>query len=802
MYRWIHGHEAEIFLLPGLAARMADDNFPRMSSSISLFPRSARWVLCAFFVFTSALAQDPTADESMPYDPDSAALLLARKYLEGGEGARPAVLEALQRMGWGVRNHQGAMLNSPPAGTDTGLAMRDYELEELLWKPNEQPSIRLISFAQALAVPLEDVDPEELAQDLVGAIRKSAESTNAQQRFWARFIIALGRVGSGNYDLNAPAVPPIIPPDRAQVKALEQMSMADMQKNPLALISASQPRPAWPDDDPVLAPSPRPERDEDDKRESIADRDNKRMEEMSDEITKLSPDLGSQDEVRQKAAQEAMAKLSAEMAMISQRMQVANVLQQAKAMKTMQDAQKGIFNDEDEEDDSGEPRFLAEFRDQPLSLLQVALITRVFAADLRLLATRGKSSPGQALNLRSFRFAALPLAAISVAQAAAPAPSLGDQFSGAIGDIWATVTGGYTSEVAEHYMPENKFNKGVAVANTMIAWFKTIMSVVRQNIVVEVESAPLIRTKTRSPGEQRTARAKVAIDFPKSDALKAIRAAGNLTSVDLQMPDGGPVSGAKVVWRLPEGSYNTKYQTAKGGWEYRPEFAVVQFAQAGSNAAYISTTDAKGEATITIEGVPQRKNLPPTVRQYPRRAAIGVEVTIKVGNMTQDLNDAISLAMGGPVSGGLTFIADMVLRTSFFFHAGRPFEVRDWKEPAWEGEFEITVKAAGSKHEEGEKGGPDSDNTWKMDRYMEGRMHTPEWEEENELKKEDSKDKDGRHQLEIDGDRRYFRLNDSSSSKTRNSHNRYEATVRCRLNLPGPNQLQIVSRAEPSGTQN
>ena len=131
---------------------MANDNFARMSLSISLLPRSARWVLCALFIFTLALAQDPAADEPMPYDADSSTLLLARRYLEGGEGSRGAVLEALQRMGWGVRNHQGAMLNAPPAGTDTGLAMRDYELEELLWKPSEQPSIRLISFAQAIAV--------------------------------------------------------------------------------------------------------------------------------------------------------------------------------------------------------------------------------------------------------------------------------------------------------------------------------------------------------------------------------------------------------------------------------------------------------------------------------------------------------------------------------------------------------------------------------------------------------------------------------------------------------------------------
>lgn len=762
--------------------------------------RCISWLLGAALLSSSVLAQSSEPDSPMPYDPDSAALLLARNYFAGGEGARTAVLEALQRMGWGVRNHQGAMLNPPPAGTDTGLAMRDYELEELLWKPAEQPTIRLISFAQAIAVPFEDADPEELAQDLIETIRKSADSDQPQQRFWARFIVALGRVSPANYDLLAYAPPSVIPPDPAQIRALQAQGMQALLDNPLALSQAMAPTPVWTEDDPVLAPSPRPERDDDDDRSTPAERDDQRMDQISDEMEKFIKDLESSDESRQKLAQEKMAKLNAELAAISQRMAAANMQQVSSALKKMEKAQAGDFDDdEDEEDDEDGPRFLAEWRDQPLSLLQVALITRVLAADVRQVAMRTSNSSGQAAAPR-LRFPRLPLAAINVAQASASGPSLGQQFSGAIGDIWATGWGAYTGAVLEHHLPENKFSKGVAVANTLIAWFKTIMSVVQQNISIEVENAPLIRTKTRSPGERRTARAKVAIDFPKSDVLKAIRAAANVTTVDLQLPDGGPISGAKVVWRLPEGSYNTKYQTAKGGWEYKPEFAVVQFAQAGSNAAYISTTNDAGEATITIEGVPQKKNLSSTVRPYPRRAVIAVEVTMKVGNLTQDMNDAVNTALGGPVAGGLGFLADMVLRTSFFFHKGRVFEVRDWKEPAWEGEFDITIKGAGSKHEKGEKGGPDSDYVWKMDRYMEGRMHTPEWEEEKEMEMDSKTDKDGRHKLEIDGDSRYFRLNDSSSAKTRNSHNRYEATGPLQIQPPGHNQLQIFSRSEPSGS--
>ncbi|HEX2861319.1 MAG TPA: hypothetical protein VHN79_06750, partial [Lacunisphaera sp.] len=228
-----------------------------MNFFISRFTRGTRWGLAAIFLGLSLRAQTPGPADPIVYDADSTALVLARKYLEGGEESRPAVLAALQHMGWGVRNAQNAMLKAPPAGTDTGLAMRDYELDELLWKPSEQPSIRLISFAQALAVPFGNADPEELAQDLVEAIRQGAESNHPQRRFWARFIIALGRVSPANYDLSASAPPLVMPPSRALVKSLEK----EAATNPFAVMAALTPTPVWPEDDPVLAPSPRPGQD-------------------------------------------------------------------------------------------------------------------------------------------------------------------------------------------------------------------------------------------------------------------------------------------------------------------------------------------------------------------------------------------------------------------------------------------------------------------------------------------------------------------------------------------------------------
>lgn len=767
-----------------------------MFSVFAPVKRVALGLIASVLLMASLRAQQPTPAEepiSAGLGADEAALTLARQYAEGGPGARAALLDALKRMGWSVRDPQNRLVAAPPAGADTGLALRDYELEELLSNPSAQPTIRLISFARAVAVPLEGADPEELAQGFVDALRTGVNSEQPQQRFWARFVVALGQVGPDGADLTGPGTPAVIPPSQAQMRELQKQ----VQKNPFAALGMMQTAPAWPKDDPVLAPSPLPAH-ADAGGESRTERDQKRMSELSEELGKLYGQLGDPDAAKQKAAQEKLQKLQAEMTAITLRMQSAAMQGASRAMARMQNG-----GEDDEEAENMANRFTAEWREQPLSLLQVGLLARVFAADLKTAAFRQGKAPGYTRIPARRAVPALPLAMLGAAQAAGlptggPPTDFGGQFTGAIGDIWATGWGAYTGAVIDAHLPNSSIGAKIGAANTIIAWFKTIMSVVRQNITVEVENVPLVRTKNRSPGEQRRATATVAIDFPKSDVLKALRAAGNLTTVDLQLPDGGPVAGAKVVWRLPEGSYNTKYQTGKGGGaEYRPELAVVQFAKAGGPAAYISYTDDDGKAHITIEGVPQKKILPSTVRPYPRRAVIAVEVTIKVGNLAQDMNDAINTAMGGPVNGTLGFIADMILRTSFFFQKGRVFEVTDWKEPAWEGEFDITVKGSGSKHEKGEKGGPDQDFAWSMNRLMEGRLHTPDTEEENETKKDSGAD--GKHPLEIDGDSRYFKLTDSSSSRSKNSHNRYEAHGPLQIQPPGRNQLALYSRAEPSG---
>ncbi len=744
--------------------------------------RVTRALLVIVFAACSLLAQAPStqsAEEPMPYDADATALILARKYLEGGDGARAALHEALDRMGWGVRNEKGDLLRSPPAGTATGLALRDYEIEDLTWKIDELPAIRLINYAQVLAIPFETADPETLAQDILLSLRQSAESDQPQQRFWARFIVALGRASAANYDL----------------LASESNTLSASGREELS-------GPRWSKDDPILAPSPQPKSTKAAPAASGTKQYEVRLQELQSELETVQKKMSASgnNPAAMMAAQQKIASIVTEMSTVSQRMQM-------QAMR-----QTGVDVDQLIESFTGEKsnlseRFLAEWRDQPLSLLQIALIHRVIIADLHTVAE--KSAPKNSRNRSAawMRPTTFPLASIGLQLAQSDAGSFGSQLAGAAGDIWATGWGAYTSKVIDANLPEpdlssdyksrlERFGKATGIINTAMAWFKAVMSVARQNITLEVEDAPLERTKTKQAGQQRTVRARVAIDFPKSDALKAVRAAGNVAGLDLQVPDGGPAGGAKVVWRFREGAADTKYRTAKGGSTYRPDLAFVQFASGEPFTGTITNDD--GETSIVIEGAPQKTNLTNNARPYPRRAVVGVEVTLKVGNVVQDVNDIVNTSSAGVVQGSLSFLADMMLRTSLFFQQGKSFEVTDWKEPAWEGEFSIVAKASGSKHQKAEKGGPETDYVWSLDRHVEGRLHTPEWGEIEE--QENNYKNNARHLLEVDGDSRMFRLNDRSSAKNAKSHNRYEAHGPVQIQPPARNQLERLSRAEPSGS--
>lgn len=750
---------------------------------------------------------------------DAAAVWLAMRCAEGPETGRPALVAALDRMGWGVKDREGNLLRAPAIAEPTGLAMRDYEVEMLFWNNEEQPGVRLITYADVLSVVLPTADPEDLAQGLLDAIRAGAESAEPRRRFWARFIIGLGLAQNGS-DLAGPGDTLVIPPDASALSGLmpkmdgefpegdeDESNAASIQRGMAmaaammkgmdvrAMVEAGTPKPVWPHDDPVLGRRPVP-------KGGPTPTAEERMNALTEEMQPLYAAMGSSNPQEAEAAGKRLAELQQKVTNLNEAMQLAS--HRRYAIENDPD-----FDGDEEDEDNNGSRFMAEHRSTPLSVLQIALLNRVVVAEVlgppppKSELAAGRGAP------RIATASSLPLAFIQLAQAppaGGPPTSFGGQLASAGADMWATGWGTYTGEVLNAHMPDGKFSDRVGKANAIMGWIKTIILLAQNKITLEVQNAPLVRTKRRDrSGEQRQVKCVVEVDFPKTpDSVKAMRALLNIATIDLQVPEGGPVSGAKVVWRLPEGSEGGKYASANGGAVRAPSLAYVQFAAraegSAANSSYVSYTNDAGEALITVEGKPQKKDLPRDVRPKKRRATVAVEVTMKVGNLMQDLNDAIGAAgiRGAPgITGIATFLSEMVQRTSLFFQAGRSFEVIDWMPPAWEGEIVITAKGSGSKTEKGEKGGPDVRYEWSLNRAMEARVQTPEWEQEDALERGNTES--NRIILEVANDTKRYKVTDFSAQTSRDVEVAFTAEGPVEIQPAGRNQLQLFSRAEPSG---
>ena len=625
---------------------------------------------------------------------DGVAVWLAMRCADGGDEAQPALIAALDRMGWGVKDRDGNVRREPRVVPATGLAMRDYEIESVFWNAEQHPGMRLISYTRVLAVAMPEADPEQLAQDLLDAIREGAGSSDPQRRFWARFIIALGMSQNG-IDLSGPGEPLMMPPDTEALKAVllkEPIEAPEIDENAsdaekirqgmaiaagmlkqggidmAALSQAAAPMPMWSLDDPVLGRTPPPE--------SGSKTAEERMDEVQQQIVEQTTKITSPNPASAESATRKLTQLSARMTTLNEATQMANASRMLKA-------DDPDYEGDGIDDDAG-ARFMAEHRSSQLSTLQIVLITRVLVADLLALPT-AKDGIAESRGVpRIVTASILPLPRWLLAQApSGGAPtSLSGQIASLGSDPWVTAGKPYLKEAIDRTEAGKEISGKMGLVNTIMGWLKTFIMLTQSKITVEVENAPLVRKKDRSRGEPRRVKCTVEIDFPKNpESVKVVRGLLSIASLDVEVPEGGPQEGAQVTWRITEGGAGNRYATANGGSVIRPDMAQIRFAEmqpgSASNSAYVSNTNKQGEAFITIEGVPRKKALPDNARRKKRHAEIAVDVTMKVPDLIRDMKDAAAAAnKGNPgLVGVVTMISEMIQRSSFFFKGGKKFEV-------------------------------------------------------------------------------------------------------------------------------
>jgi hypothetical protein len=130
------------------------------------------------------------------------ATLLARQVLAGGSGARQALLQALGLAGMPVRNADGSYLVQP-AGANQHVGFSSWEIEAMMKAMEHGVALApLTSLGAAMQDELAPFKGADVAALIAGGIRTDAQSPDPALRFWAQFIIALGREGTQHYDLS------------------------------------------------------------------------------------------------------------------------------------------------------------------------------------------------------------------------------------------------------------------------------------------------------------------------------------------------------------------------------------------------------------------------------------------------------------------------------------------------------------------------------------------------------------------------------------------------------------------------
>ncbi len=139
--------------------------------------------------------------------PEEAAAKLAKRVVAADDQSTAALLTALQMSGFSVRADDGSIaLESVNPGQ--GIVIDAWEAAALAKIFGDGMQVRFTDFGNALASSIRPLKDAPLPAMLLTGLRADAESSQPTMRFWADFIIELGRRSAEPYDLLAPDLDP------------------------------------------------------------------------------------------------------------------------------------------------------------------------------------------------------------------------------------------------------------------------------------------------------------------------------------------------------------------------------------------------------------------------------------------------------------------------------------------------------------------------------------------------------------------------------------------------------------------
>jgi hypothetical protein len=322
-------------------------------------------------------------------------------------------------------------------------------------------------------------------------------------------------------------------------------------------------------------------------------------------------------------------------------------------------------------------QFLAELgrkAAEPFDLLTTAPGTAqldVVQVEFVLLAVFGDLSNKVAPLLKATPAPATPSASAVLKADVAKGPCSPGEREAEILDATYTATS-YGMEALIDYIGEHLPGEAVAKFAVAIPWMNAALGLLKFALTMATFDAkvelsggePLVRTKDTTAGQERDLTVTVKVNTKQSTFVNCLRLLLNAAGLDFSLPQDGPVEGAEITWTMLQGNQSVRLCTKPCG--------------AGGTDVRMGHTETNGEATVAVEGIPQKRKLPDTVKPVMQHAVVRAGVNLKPANLFRDIVDA---AGGAGVGGaGIIVIPAEILTRAGFFGAGLGFDVRDWGE--------------------------------------------------------------------------------------------------------------------------
>jgi hypothetical protein len=355
-----------------------------------------------------------------------------------------------------------------------------------------------------------------------------------------------------------------------------------------------------------------------------------------------------------------------------------------------------------------------------LNGLQVSLVLRRLALDvLTLTAGASDQSPAPTKKTASL-FGTLHQSIAPTLHAQGQTPCAMSERTQTILDVVSTgsslVWGGFeVGDLGMRGVMEraglNRASRVASIASTLLAFAQFISTYAALEAEVTMSDAPLVRTKKERPqtGERKELTAIIRMNVGNAEMLNCFRTILIAVGLDFNIPNHGPVKGARASWEGVDG-FDLSAAPLHGGSE-----AIVQLVTSGTGSASSiqnAVTGDDGKLQVGVEGRGQSRALGESATRVAKSAKVRLQVALKGADLFGDLQEATSTAASGLV-GLLTVPLSMLYRAQWASIGHYTFPVTDWREGAgrWTGTMTRTETEIIAFSAEGPDGASSSQET-------------------------------------------------------------------------------------------